>query len=193
MLVPPDQPKACCETFSRAAAIALVRIRDVIRLSEVLKTNESTPPKFILQTEHELNQKAAIAFHRATDVTEQNDACLFKFSPARLKLDNIAAVFEIPSHGSAKIDLFGFTIGFSSAADARRNLTGENKNGTPDRNAILEFHLTKIFLTEDLDGAIRERSQRVWARRVIRGQHHTARTDGKSPPRLFGILWGLRW
>ena len=67
MLVPPDQPKACCETFSRAAAIALVRIRDVIRLSEVLKTNESTPPKFILQTEHELNQKAAIAVVRAID------------------------------------------------------------------------------------------------------------------------------
>src|SRR2546426_12668608 len=107
------------------------------------------------------------------------DACLFKFSPTDLNLDNTAAVFEIPSHGSAKIDLFRFTIGFSSAADARCNLTGENKNGTPDRNAILEFHLTKIFLTEDLDGAIRERAQRVRTRSVIRDQRHTARTGGK--------------
>jgi hypothetical protein len=43
MLVPPDQPRMLPDILSSALAMSLVRIRWVIRLSEVLKTKVSTP------------------------------------------------------------------------------------------------------------------------------------------------------
>src|SRR5205807_4817885 len=141
---------------------------------------------------HKLDQKAAITLHRSTDITEQNDARLFKFSLARLKLENITTTLETLAHGSAKIDLLRFTIGFPSAADARCDPPGQKKNGAPDRNAILEFQMTEIFLIQYLDRAISERTQRVRPRRVIRGQRNTGRIHGKSTPGLLETLRGPR-
>ncbi len=111
-------------------------------------------PELVLQAVHELDQKAAVAVHRATDIAEQHHAGLLDSALAADELDDVAAVFDVLPHGPAGVHFLALGRPLFAPADLRGDFRGDEQDRAADGAALFDCHVAEIFFAEGLARAI---------------------------------------
>ena len=160
-----------------AAGNFFQRISDIFSSDQVGDAAEGSaenkglhPPKLVLQAVHELNQESAVAIHGAAHVAKQHDPGFLNASFAIHQVDDLATVFHVLAHRPARIDDIALASEFLAPADLRRDLRGNQQDGSRDGPAFLDAHLAEVLAIEQFLRTVRRNGKliEVFERKVFR-------------------------